>query len=706
MVSQPAQSGLLSLGADFPPVGRDAWLAAVDKVLKGGDFEKRLVSQTYDGLRIDPLSAPTDWPSAADASGLPGQPPFTRGMLHALTGDGTAPAQTSWDIRQRHAHPDPAVANTQILADLERGVTSIDLALDLSALPSGQGIHTPDLDSLDQVLKGVLLDLAPVALTPADDGLMAASLLLAVWQSRGHRGTDVAGALNMDPLGALARNGRLERPLDRAIEDAAGLSKLVAEAYPRVTCLLADTRPYHDAGASEAQELAVALATGVAYLRALETAGLPMDAACQQVAFALSADTDTFLTIAKTRAMRRLWARVAEASGAGPSAQAARLHVETSSRMMSTRDPWVNILRTTIAAFGAALGGAESVTVLPFTAALGQPDSLARRIARNVQIILMEESGLGRVADPAGGAWALERLSDALAEKAWALFQEIEKDGGMAASLRSGRMAARIGDVAAARARDVATRRLGLTGVSTFPDLQEAQVALEPVDLETLTANARSRMKARRAAPQASNALAGLGRLGDAPAAEQAAALQRALQSGALVEDAAGTLTGTPEQMTPLPSRRLAAPFEALRLAADREAVRTGKRPAVCLLPLGTLAESTARTTFARSLYAAGGLDAEDPGPQASPKEAVDVFTRSGASIAVLCSSTDGYERLGPDTLKALHATGARHVVLAGRPTEMPEAARDEINRYIFAGCNVLEVLQEAHERVGILSAP
>ncbi len=240
-----------------------------------------------------------------------------------------------------------------------------------------------------------------------------------------------------------------------------------------------DATAYHDAGGSDAEELGCALAAGVAYLRVLTGAGLGTAAALGQLEFRYAASADQFGTTAKLRAARRLWARVAEACGE-PAAGAQRQHAVTSAAMMTARDPWVNLLRTTLACFGAGVGGADAVTVLPFDSRLGLPDGFARRLARNTQLLLMEEASVSRVADPAGGSWYVERRTADLATAAWAWFQEIERAGGLAAALDSGLVADRLAATWATRADNLAHRRDPLTGVSEFPNLAETRLSRAP----------------------------------------------------------------------------------------------------------------------------------------------------------------------------------------------------------------------------------
>jgi methylmalonyl-CoA mutase len=457
----------LALAALFDQPDRGQWQELVAASLRKSGLisddagaetvEAVLGSTTYDGIQVRPLYTAADAP-AAESAGLPGAPPFTRGSSAAGSGP------TGWDVRQRHAHPDPEVSREAVMADLENGVSSLWLVVGPAGIPLG---------SLDHVLRDVYLELAPVVLDAGPDTEAAANEFLAL--SVGETGVgQLRGNLGADPIHR--RSGR------GAELDLALISRLarrcLAEA-PGVRAVTVDATGYHDAGGSDAQELGASLATGVAYLRTLTDAGLDLGQALDQLDFRYAANADQFLTIAKFRAARRLWSRVGEVCGAElPVGQ--RQHAVTSSAMMTRRDPWVNLLRTTLACFGAGVGGAQAITVQPFDAALGLPDAFARRIARNTSSLLVMESHLARVIDPAGGAWYVERLTDRLAEAAWDWFTEIERAGGIVEALDSGLVERRLERTWAARADNLAHRRDPLTGVSEFPNLTETPVTRAP----------------------------------------------------------------------------------------------------------------------------------------------------------------------------------------------------------------------------------
>ncbi|NNN34017.1 methylmalonyl-CoA mutase small subunit [Streptomyces sp. S3(2020)] len=515
----------LELAGEFPDVPHEQWQRLVAGVLRksgkdveGSAAEEALSTALEDGLRTRPLYSALD---AAPEPGLPGFAPFVRaGRAEGNTVGG-------WDVRQRHTAAD----NASVLADLENGVGSLWLGVGEGGIP---------VASLGRVLDGVYLDLAPVVLDAGAEVEPAARELLRLYQERGVAKDAALGNLGADPLGHEARTGQT---YDFA--PVASLARRCAEEYPGLRALTVDALPYHQAGGSAAQELGASLATGVAYLRELTGAGLSVEQACGQLEFRYAATADQFLTIAKLRAARRLWARVAEACGA-PGAGAQLQHAVTSPVMMTRRDPWVNMLRATIATLAAGAGGAESVTVLPFDDALGLPDAFSRRIARNTSTILVEESHLARVIDPAGGSWYVERLTDELAHAGWEFFQEIERAGGQAAALRSGLLRDRLAATWAARGTKLAKRREPITGVSEFPYLGEKPVVREP-----------------------------------APAPP----------SGGL------------------PRVRRDEAYEALRARSDAHLAATGARPRIFLAALGPAAAHTARLTFAANLFQAGGIE-------------------------------------------------------------------------------------------------
>jgi methylmalonyl-CoA mutase len=408
----------------------------------------------------------------------------------------------------------------------------------------------------------------------------------------------------------------------------------------------ADGRVIHDAGGSEAQELAFVVATGVAYLRALEGSGVALEDAQSMIYARLSADADQFLNMAKFRALRLLWALVEQSCGLTP--KPLFIAADTAWRMLTQRDASVNMLRATMATFSAGLGGADAITILPHTLALGLPDPFARRVARNTQLVLLEESNLAKVSDPAAGSGGIETLTQQLCEAAWLLFQEIEKAGGVFASLEQSLIQRKVAATRSVREANITRRKEVLTGATEFPNLHEAAVTVLNAKPVALAPYGEAKFK-----------------------------------------------------FDALPPMRLAAPFERLRDRSDQILKDTGARPKVFLANLGAPADFTARAAFAKSFFETGGIEAVDTEGFTDPAALSAAFKASGAMLACLCSSDRIYAQQAAAAAKALQAADAKHIYLAGRPGEQEAALRAAgVDDFIFAGGDALTTLQEAYRLV------
>ena len=613
----------LRLAADFAPATKDDWRKLVDGVLKGAPFEK-LVGKTYDGIRIDPI-----YSRARGAAPIAGRA-----------------AAAPWQIMQRIDHPDPAQANTQAVHDLENGATGLTLVFAGANGAHGFGLD-PSPEAVEKILDGVLLD-AGIALDLriGPQSRMVAIQIAELVKRKGFSPASCDIRFGLDPLGACAAWGSSPYAWEEIVPAVTGAVEALAGMGFKSPVVAADGRVVHDAGGSEVQELAFTLASGVAYLRAIEQSGVALDAAQGMIHARLAADADQFLTLAKFRAMRLLWARIEQACGLTP--KPLFIAADTSWRMLTQRDAFVNMLRATMATFSAGLGGANAITVLPHTLARGLPDPFARRVARNTQLVLLEESNLAKVSDPAAGSGGIEALTRELCEAAWALFQETEKAGGLFAALEQNLIQRKVAATRAAREVNIAKRRDVLTGASEFPNLKEADIAVLKARPVVLAPYGEPKFKFDALAPM-----------------------------------------------------RLAASFEALRDKSDAILKKTGQRPRVFLANLGTAADFTARATFAKSFFEAGGIEAIDNEGFFVFAELAQAFKASGAGIACLCSSDKVYEGKAADAAKALQAAGAKHIYLAGRPGEQEGALRGAgVGEFIFAGGDALPVLRDAYQRM------
>ena len=689
------------LGQEFPRIDFETWRAAVEKEVKA-PFEKRMLSQTYEGFALQPLYTEETVPTGGDPSGLPGFPPYVRGS------SALGATVAGWDIRQEHAEPDPAALNAHILDDLTNGVTSVVIQFDAAvaagrdaddprAVLAGNGgalIHTTA--DMRRALDGVMLDVAGAWLDAGSASLPAAALYVAAAKQAGVGPDRLLGSFESDPLGTLIHEGTLPVPLDVALRQTADLAAWTAANAPRMTSVLVSTKSYHDAGATSAQDLAFLLATGVEYLRALTASGLDVDTAARQISFSIELGCRFYQATAKIRAARLLWDQVIAASGGGEAARKARVHTTTGRRVITTRNPMLTILRNTATAYAGAIGGADAITTVPVDA----PDVLSadqsRRNARNTQLILAEECHLNHVVDPAGGSWYIEWYTTHLAEQAWALFQEIEAEGGMIAAVTSDWVAHKIEAVEAKRERDIATRKLAITGISEHANVAEGHVHHAPAAAPaTLRAAAGERLAAWRAKHAPQDALARLAAAASGPGA--AALAIAAAEAGATIGEISAALAppgSQPAHVTPLAVHPFDEAYEHLRDAADDFEEKSGHRPRVFLTGFGSIAQQIGRKTFANSFFQAGGFEVQAHEGNFTVDQAAAEFAASGARIAVICSTDKLYATGVSELAPKLKAAGARSIVLAGHPgAEEANYRAAGVDTFIFLRSNVLETL-------------
>jgi methylmalonyl-CoA mutase len=611
--------------------GRARWRTAVAGVLAkstrrevddlGPEPEQMLETATYEAVAIRALYTALD---ELPEPPLPGEWPFLRGA------DALRDVKSGWKVAEsipanRVAGVAAEDVNSAVLAALAEGVSALLVRVGESGVSPAQ---------LEKVFDGVYLSMAPVILDAGADYQAAGDALLElVSRVEPDQRPLLSIDLGADPLTA-AVSGRPAPPLDEVVSMAAK----VADDHG-VRAITVDGPAFHNLGANATWELAGSIAAAVSYLRVLTDSGLPVAKALSQISFRLAADDDQFLMIAKVRALRRLWARVAEVVGE-PDGGAAVVHAETSLPMMTQRDPWVNMLRTTLAAFGAGVGGADTVLVFPFDVAIeggfpGMATSFARRMARNIQLLLLEESHVGRILDPAGGSWFVEDLTDQLANQAWQSFQTVEQGGGFVGA--HDYIAEQIAEIAARRTDDVAHRKTAITGVNEYPNITE-------------------------------------------PALPQSDSSYSPLAAGKLI--------------------RYAAQFEALRDRSDAYLARTGARPHALLLPLGPLAEHNIRTTFASNLLASGGIEAINPGTVDTDGVAKAVSDAGSPAVAVLCGTDGRYGAEASAIVEATHNAGVSHVCLAG-PQKAVTEADHQPDEFLTAKINAVEALSHLLDRLG-----
>ena len=600
-------SRLSALLDGFAPADREVWLTLVDKTLKGRSLDQ-LATPLGDGVAASPLYIAS--------TGTP------RLLARPVPGDGSRP----WDVRALIDDADAAGANGNALEALEGGAHSLLLRLD----PGGQsGVAIGDSEGLARALDGVLLDVAPVAL---DAGLMGP--LTADWLAVLAKGAPSAAlGFNLDPLSAFARSGATPGPVESHVISAAQTGARHQTAYPLATLCLASGSVIHEAGGTVAQELAFMAAAALTYARALNRAGLSLQESWAGIAMGVSLDGDLFTGAAKLRAARAIWARLTQACHVNVPA---RIEARSSKRMLTRLDAWTNQLRLTGATFAAAIGGADSLVIEPFTSAIGDATPLARRQARNIQLVLMEEAALGRVADPAGGSAYVESLTDAFARAAWRRFQDIETAGGLIAALEVGAIAQAVQQTARETEAQVRARKLALVGVSQFADPNEAA--------------ATTGVRHAQPAPARTPPL---------------------------------RLPGPDSRCLALTPIRWSEAFERVRAAASSLA----PAPSVIIAALGSPREFAARADFVRNLIAIAGLHAQTCD--------VSAFACLGGEVVVICGSDEAYGQEAITAVNRLKAAGAERLWLAGRPGPLePDLRAAGVEGFLFQGMDVVAGLE------------
>ncbi|MBB5352474.1 methylmalonyl-CoA mutase [Haloferula luteola] len=702
---------------EFPPVSETEWRSAAEALLKGAPFDKVMLTPTAEGITLQPIYRREVLEGLPGAATLPGLDGGLRG--HHAEGYRLQP----WEIAQELPYGDPTEFNRALLMDLARGQNCVNVLLDIATVngrdpdsaPAGEvgacGLSLASLADIRKAFSQVLPDAVSFHFQPGCGGLPVMALFEAWLEERGVDRANVRGALNMDPLGMLSASGSLPGSLGQIYDEMAALARHHLGAMPGFTSVGVSTMAAHGAGASATQELGIALATGLAYVKALVDRGLSVDEAASQISFTFSIGGNFFMELAKFRAFRPLWARVVAALGGAESSGKARIHGRTGIYNKTRHDPYVNLLRTTTEALSGVLGGVDSLCVGAFDECLRVPDDFSRRIARNTQVILQEECEIPAVVDPAGGSWFVEWLTDQVAQKAWEEFQKIEKQGGLLCALEGGTLQVEVAKVHGGREKLLAQRRASLVGTNQYPDIGEKPLAARGCDFATLREKRAQELAEFRtgADPETDlDVMARLSHLLDGAELSLLPSMVAAVKAGATIGEITRALrAGVAEGpvVAPLTSTRLARTYEELRQAADAFKVATGSLPAIHLATCGVLRRHKARADFTRSFFATGGFECAYAEGSSDAAEIASRALASGARLVVICGHDEDYPSLVPDvTTRIKAADPGVQVLLAGFPGDHEAAYREAgLDDYIFVKSNNYEVNRRYLVKLGVL---
>ncbi len=659
----------MRLASDFAATRRSDWLKLAPEGVG--------VQTLYEGFPVFPLYDEGN----ADAPGGVASITYPESLRVRASRNGRA-----WSVIQFVDHLDFAYANKQLLDDLAEGTSGLWLQLGGNLPYGGAYLGARTLDEFQQVFKGVPLTSAELYVSGGFDSLPGLALIAALAETSEVAHASMRGSGGLDPLSIIAASGYIPAQRHMALADSIDAACWLKSQKSGLTPFMVSGRAWHQAGGSAVQELAWTLAACATYWRELEASGFTAAEAIAATDVMLAAECDLFLTIAKFRAARLLWAKTAEV--ASVDTVKVKILAEMSYRAVTERDAHVNILRGAAAAFGAAVGGAEGILLIPFNTRAGTPDAFARRMARNTQLVLMEEANIGRIADEAGGSWYVESLTAEIASGAWEEFRRIEACGGLLAALEQGVIFDATASMRHKRERNLSTGKDAITGVSSFPHLEERPVSYHRADIAF--------------------DIESLNREGDVPdlpppgKGERFAAMVAAVKTGATLRGLERALETVYERKSFLPTaaERLAEPYEKLRRASDLALYRVGARPPIFVALLGSAADYTPRLTWIKSFFEAGGVEVLT-GRDFGTVEALErAFRESPAPVACICSNDKNYAEL-PGAAAALKKAGAAALYVAIEPNGLNRLdAKDQraVDRILYPGCDALSVLSELHQ--------
>ena len=716
MSSNPPQAGTAQAQPAFLPVTYEDWRKLVEAELKGAPFDKKMVTATYEGINLKPIYRREDIKDLPHAGSFPGFAPFVRGA----TASGYF--KKSWDISQEISVSSPTEFNNAARNYISRGLTALNMVLD-TATRNGQdpdwarpeevgsgGLSIATVEDLDRALDGIDLEKTSLLVRSGASAMPFAALLVALARKRKKTPTALRGCVEMDPLGVLSHEGKLPQSFEGAYREMAALTRWAAESAPHLQTICVHSRAWHEAGGSAVQELAYTLATGVEYLRQLSKRGLDVDLVAPRLRFAITVGENFFMEIAKLRALRMLWSRAVSAAGGSAKAQQLSLHVRTSRWNKTVYDPYNNMLRTTVEAFAGVLGGCDSMQVAAFDDVIRRPDDFSQRIARNTQLILQRECHLDRVIDPVGGSWYVEATTSELANRAWSLFQEVEKLGGMGAALQAGVPQKAVGATAVEKIKAVTRRRDSIIGVNQYANVKEKPLEVPVTDSTAFHKRRVQQVSGHRTSMEQEESEIVLEKLAKVVENRGPGLFEscvEAVAAGATIGEItrAVRINETPCQpITPVCITRAARPVEGLRAAADRYFARTQERPKVFLCNMGALRDHRARAEFTRGFFGVGGFEVISPEGFKTAEAAAESFAKSNAKITVLCSTDDNYPVLVPALTAALRAKRPDAIiVLAGYPQDQIDAYKKAgVDDFVHIRADAVELLGKFHKSLGI----
>lgn len=673
---------------DFKIPAYEEWKQAVEKSLKGASFTKLLTS-TYEGITLQPMYQKKDIENLAFVSSHPGEFPFVRGTTHQ---------KEQWLVAQEVNHPLVNEANKWLKQDIEKGVNAINVVL---AEDSQKGLNKANetkmgtaiskLEDMEVLLEDISLDLPFMTHTGAS-AVPFVSMLGGYCLKKHLPLTTIKGCIGADPLAKLVKNGELVGSMEEYIDEMSSLLSWVKENELSLETIFIEGHPYHDGGANGVQELAFMLATSVYYVRELQNRGHSIDDIVSSIRFSMSIGSNLFMELAKVRATRMLWTKIVTAFGGNEEACKLKIHARTSNWTKTAYDPHVNILRGTVEAFTAAVSGINSLHVSPFDEVVSLPNQFSRRVARNIQLVLQEETQITNTVDPSGGSWYVEKITDEIAEGSWKLFQQIEAQGGMFQALQDGIPQKLVNEISKQKKKDIEKRKLVFVGSTMYPNKDESLIKGSSEeqklpardDCHKLNEQNKENLSLRKS--------------------HLVQDIMTAFINEATMDDVNGArFQGAVLSVEPIISYRGAEDFEALRLFSEKQKA-VGKPFNVYVTNLGTLPEHKARTDFIASFFETGGFDIEKSHSFTSLEDAIDSSIKTSANVVVLCGKNESYKEAAVQIVKEVkEKRNNLKIFIAGKQEQELEKQLLEVGAdgFIHVGTNCYQLLKELQEIEG-----
>jgi len=693
---------------DFPPTTTEEWRAKVERDLKGYSLEEKLVSQTPEEIDLYPLYTKEDLKEVPGISSFPG-------FIHYLRGARAGGyVKTPWEICQEIIGFDPKGFNRELKLDLQMGQTAINLILDRSVclglepnetdagVSGRKGVGLTGLDDLSAALSGLKLNSYPLYINTGFSALPMFMMLEALLNQRHENIEQLKGGIEADPLGFMVTEGKLPISVEGALDHMACCAKWVKERMAEIRTIGIDVSVYQNAGASATLELALAMATAVEYINQLQDRNLNIDDIAQQMRFTFGIGSHFFMEVAKFRAARLLWAKIVQEFGGRESSRKMKMHARTSWHLQSFYDPNLNILRSTTGAFSAILGGVDSLHSGAFNESFSVPDGFSRRLARNIQLILLNEAHVNQPVDPAGGSYYIECLTSRVAEKSWQIFQEVIRSGGMLESLRKGLPQLKIDRLNERKRKNFARLKTVMIGINGYVNPGDERVFpdfIEKVNVKN------SRKPERPKAGKPNRYFDHLSFSLKSPPGDIIRAGMQAFLSGATWKDVYFAINKYEKpsfKVSKIKMFRLAEMFEKLRIRLLLFSKKKGFRPKVIQLVMGELSDYKPQADFSERLFKCPGFEVITSPAGLSPAESVDLVVHSGARIVVICPGQDGFAELAQGIIRGLKKKKPDIIVFmtGSPPREKEKFIQLGVEAFIHQGVDAHEILQQLISKI------